>query len=133
MEDFRMQRLLALTLLAGFALAGAPSVRAATPPHTTLVVTYTLDYTRDESDRPGASVGIHAVAVTHMQQTWTGTRYVCRFDPYTLHLIVNGHTVAKPMPAVSCNGSQYTGQIFGSIDFAHFPTNPSTHWVDNQT
>src|SRR5437870_5570143 len=126
MEDFRMQRLLALTLLAGFALAGAPSVRAATPPHSTLVITYSLDYTRDESDRPGASLGIHAVAVTHMQQTWTGTRFACRFDPYTVHLIVNGQALARPMPAASCTAPQNTGQIFGSIDFAHFPTHPST-------
>jgi hypothetical protein len=68
-----------------------------------------------------------------MHQTWAGTRYTCRFDPFTLHLIVNGRALARPMPAASCDDTQNTGQIFGSIDFAHLPTTPSTHWVDNQT
>ena len=128
-----MQRLLALTLLAGFALVGAPSVHAATPQQATFVVTYTLDYTHSESDRPGTVLGIHAGAVMHMHQTWTGTRYTCRFDPYTLHTIVNGHVQARPMPAVRCNGSQDTGQFFSSMDFTRVPKSASTHWTDDQT
>lgn len=128
-----MNKLVALPLIASLTL-GAPALgHAAGPRSTTYKVTYTIDFSHDESDAPGVAHTLHGIAVTHMHEDWTGTHYACRFDTIHMTLTVNGQVLQKNLPGSACNSNRGSDSVFKSIDFSRFPDHPRNRWSDAQT